>query len=116
MPIYEYRCDACGHITSVLVRSFSDAPKPVCEECKSERMSRAVSRPALIRSSGGSDAGKLQPVDPRWAIQQMGEMYNQQGSDPGKAFNEIVGRAAAGDSPHELKEAINEARKKESGA
>ncbi len=113
MPIYEYRCDSCGHVTSILVRSFSDTSLPKCEACNSAAVTRNVSRPALIRSRGGSEAGTLQPADPRKTIQQMGEMYDQQGVDAGRGFDEIVSRAAAGDSPQELKEAMKEVRQKE---
>jgi putative FmdB family regulatory protein len=114
MPIYEYRCNACGHITSVLVRSSATASAPTCEACASGDVARHVSLPALIRSTGGAESGTLRAVDPRRAIQEMGDMYNQKGMDPGKGFNEIVSRVAAGDSPHELKEAIKEVRQKES--
>ena len=32
MPIYEYRCDACGHTFEVF-QKFSDAPVETCEVC-----------------------------------------------------------------------------------
>lgn len=32
MPIYEYRCDRCGHTFEVF-QKFSDAPIESCEEC-----------------------------------------------------------------------------------
>jgi putative FmdB family regulatory protein len=115
MPIYEYRCDACGHITAILVRTPGGAHDPKCEECGGAGMTRNVSRPGLIRSRGGAaETGSLQPANPREAIRQMSEMYNSSGTDPGRGFNDVVRRVEAGDSPHELKEAIKEARQKES--
>ena len=33
MPIYAYRCDACGFARDVL-QKISDAPLTVCESCK----------------------------------------------------------------------------------
>lgn len=33
MPIYEYRCDSCGHQFEV-IQKFSDSPLEVCESCK----------------------------------------------------------------------------------
>ena len=32
MPIYEYRCDACGH-TLEAFQKFSDEPLEICEVC-----------------------------------------------------------------------------------
>jgi len=32
VPIYEYRCTACGH-TFEVVQKFSDAPRSACEVC-----------------------------------------------------------------------------------
>ncbi len=32
MPIYEYRCEACGH-TFELMQKFADAPAETCEVC-----------------------------------------------------------------------------------
>jgi putative FmdB family regulatory protein len=32
MPIYEYKCSKCGHITEVW-QQFSDAPLQTCEVC-----------------------------------------------------------------------------------
>ena len=49
MPIYEYRCEACGHEFEALVRS-SDTP--VCEKCASPKLARLLSLPA----APGSDA------------------------------------------------------------
>ena len=32
MPIYEYRCDTCGHVTEAW-QKFSDPPMSTCEAC-----------------------------------------------------------------------------------
>ncbi len=115
MPIYEYRCGDCGHVTTIFVRMPGGARDPKCEECGGGAMTRNVSRPGLIRSrSGAAESGSLRPVNPREAIRQMSEMYNSSGSDPGRGFNDVVRRVEAGDSPQELKEAIKEARQMES--
>jgi putative FmdB family regulatory protein len=42
MPVYEYRCDKCGHCMEVLVKS-SNAPRPVCEKCGSKELTRQFS-------------------------------------------------------------------------
>lgn len=44
MPIYEYRCEDCGHEFEALVRS-SDTP--ACEKCASPKLARLLSLPAI---------------------------------------------------------------------
>ena len=50
MPIYEYRCQACEQVSSVLVRSISAKLKPKCEHCGSTRMKRMMSRLSPVKS------------------------------------------------------------------
>jgi putative FmdB family regulatory protein len=53
MPIYEYRCHDCGHLTEQL-RSMSAADEPVvCEECESKDTARVQS---VFSASAGSAA------------------------------------------------------------
>lgn len=42
MPIYEYRCDACGHQQEFLQR-MSDAPLKKCPACGKPKLSKLVS-------------------------------------------------------------------------
>ncbi len=42
MPIYEYRCDSCGHDLEVLQR-MSDEPMRDCPECKEPALRKLVS-------------------------------------------------------------------------
>jgi len=42
MPIYEYRCDACGHQKEVLQR-MSDKPLTKCPKCGKRRFHKLVS-------------------------------------------------------------------------
>jgi putative FmdB family regulatory protein len=49
VPIYEYRCDVCGHTFDVLQR-FSDAPVESCEVCGGPV--RKVLHPAAIHFKG----------------------------------------------------------------
>lgn len=48
MPIYEYRCEACGTRFSVLFWP-PEEPRPRCRRCGSTKASRLVSRVALLR-------------------------------------------------------------------
>lgn len=62
MPIYEYRCEACGRRSSALLPSFS-SPDPVCPHCGKSALRRLVSTFATVRSEdagddfGGDDIG-----------------------------------------------------------
>lgn len=51
MPIYEYRCEACGHDFEELVRSSDDTVP--CPECDSEQVGRKLS--VFAFKSKGSD-------------------------------------------------------------
>jgi putative FmdB family regulatory protein len=54
MPIYEYRCEACGERFEELVPA--DAPAPACPRCGAERAKRLMSAQAapfdIVRSPG----------------------------------------------------------------
>ena len=58
MPIYEYRCDACGKRSSALLPSYS-SPDPACPHCGKSALKRLVSTFATARSGddGGDDFG-----------------------------------------------------------
>jgi len=42
MPIYEYRCEKCGHVTEFLEKTAARA-KHVCEKCGSDQLEKAFS-------------------------------------------------------------------------
>ena len=46
MPIYEYRCENCGHDMEVLQR-ISDPPRRDCPECKEPALRKLVSAAAF---------------------------------------------------------------------
>ena len=78
MPIYAYKCDACGHAKDVL-QKMSDAPLSVCPACGAAVFTKQLtaagfqlkgsgwyatdfkggttSAPASDKSGGGSDSG-----------------------------------------------------------
>ena len=51
MPIYEYRCTACGRQFEVM-QKMSDKPLTKCEEC-SGKLEKLISRTAFQLSGGG---------------------------------------------------------------
>ena len=50
MPIYEYRCRACGKTSTFFTRSINEPLEPVCSSCESSDMHRAVSAFAYHKS------------------------------------------------------------------
>jgi putative FmdB family regulatory protein len=52
MPIYEYRCGACGHELEAL-QKISEAPLKDCPECQEGVLKRLVSAPAFRLKGGG---------------------------------------------------------------
>lgn len=44
MPIYEYKCNNCGHEYE-LIEKMSDAPNTECEKCHKNSAQRLVSAP-----------------------------------------------------------------------
>ena len=46
MPLYEYRCEACGHQFEV-IQKFSDEPIAVCPKCGAGPVAKLLSSPAF---------------------------------------------------------------------
>lgn len=46
MPIYEYRCTACGHAFE-LIQKMSDPPAKKCPQCGKGKIEKRVSRSAV---------------------------------------------------------------------
>jgi putative FmdB family regulatory protein len=60
VPIYEYRCDACDRLSSVLVRSTRVAPSVMCEHCGGADLHRVMSRvqsPRVASDPGQATGG-----------------------------------------------------------
>jgi putative FmdB family regulatory protein len=52
MPIYEYRCGACGHHVEAL-QKMADAPLRKCPDCGKSQLKRLVSAPQFrLKGSG----------------------------------------------------------------
>ncbi len=117
MPIYEYRCEACGRRFSVFWRNFSDVKedKIICKRCGSEEVSRLVSKVRVVRSEESrmedladpSAWGDLDENDPKSMGKFMRKMMNELGDeagDLGPEFEEVIDRLEAGQDPEEIEE------------
>ena len=99
MPIYEYRCDKCRRVTSVLTTRISEKVEAVCDKCGSKKMSRLMSRFAMPRSEESrleslADPSKLGDVDendPKSLARMMKRMGTEMGDEfGGDDFDEAV--------------------------
>jgi putative FmdB family regulatory protein len=52
MPIYEYRCDNCGHELET-IQKVSEAPLTTCPACEKEGLRKKVSRAGFRLKGGG---------------------------------------------------------------
>ena len=71
MPIYEYKCNACGDVTEILERGGGNREVPKCENCGSADVEKMLSSFAAVMAGGegaseGSCCGLNSPCsDPK---------------------------------------------------
>lgn len=91
MPIYEYRCEACGTISEFLLMRIDEKFSPQCKRCQSKKMSRVLSRVRVLRSEESrmegladpSKWGDLDENDPKSMAKWMKRMGKELGEDVG---------------------------------
>jgi putative FmdB family regulatory protein len=105
MPIYEYRCDRCRRVTSVLTTRISEKVEAVCDKCGSKKMSRLMSRFAMPRSEESrlealadpSRLGDVDENDPKSLARMMKRMGTEMGDEfSGPEFDEAVEQMESG--------------------
>jgi putative FmdB family regulatory protein len=99
MPIYEYRCDKCRRVTSVLTTRVTEKVAAVCTHCGGKKMRRLMSRFAMPRSEESrldsladpSRIGDVDENDPKSVARMMKRMGNEMGDEfNGADFDEAV--------------------------
>jgi len=113
MPIYEYRCAACGRVTEAFHRDLAKAKPPACEHCGSRKTSRAISRFATPKTEAqvleqygtpepgaGPDAYKDPRQIGRWAEKRFEEM----GVEMPQEAKRMIDAAREGDLPDPVKD------------
>jgi putative FmdB family regulatory protein len=102
MPIYEYRCLACGKRSSLLVLSITNPSPVACKHCQSAQVERIMSRFAAPKSEEArlasltdpSKLGDLDENDPQSMARFMKHMGQEMGEDLGDEFEEGLDEAA----------------------
>jgi putative FmdB family regulatory protein len=89
MPIYEYRCQACGKKSEIITLRVSEEVSPTCRHCGSENLNRMMSRvrvrlseeTRLERLADPSRLGGLDENDPKSMARWMKTMTREMGDD-----------------------------------
>jgi putative FmdB family regulatory protein len=61
MPIYEYKCSGCNHVTSALVQGYTYPEDLRCEKCGSDNLKRIISKVNYHTS----ESDRLSSYDPK---------------------------------------------------
>lgn len=85
MPLYEYKCDACG-ATFELIQKFSDPPADTCQKCGKGPVQKLVSSPAFQFKGSG------------WYITDYAQKGKSSGDSAGKDSGGDKAAAASSDS------------------
>ena len=82
MPIYSYKCNACGHQSDVL-QKMSDAPLTICPACGKDSYSKQLTAAGFVLKGGG------------WYVT---DFKNQKGKGQEKEQNAQVEKKSGDDS------------------
>ena len=97
MPIYEYRCEDCQHLNSVLVYSWSQDKERTCARCNGANLNRLISQFTMKRSWGeslnwapsGETLRDVNEDDPRSVDRFMGRIKQEMGGQVTSDFEEM---------------------------
>ena len=111
MPIYEYKCDDCGRLTSVFTKSMSAKVNAECNHCGSKKMSKALSKFAYHQSTSrvleqhGSEPTSLEDYkDPRQIGRWAERKFEEYGMDMPDQAKEMIDAAREGEMPSPVDE------------
>jgi len=106
MPIYEYRCRDCGHLSSFLLLRVDEPFIPVCRRCRGSSLERLLSRVNVRLSeetrferlaAGDLDLEGLDEQDPGSVARVLKKMGPLMGDDfSPEEVDEIVAEAVTG--------------------
>jgi putative FmdB family regulatory protein len=85
MPIYEYRCAACGHEMDAL-QKLSDAPLKKCPECGKQKLARLMSAPSFrLKGSGWYETDFKNDSDKKRNLVESGDAPAEKSDSAGEA-------------------------------
>lgn len=93
MPIYAYRCRACGGVTDAYA-SINDSPQRIeCEHCHADDTHRIIARVAYH----ASDNAKTSKLDPKYEKMVDDAMRKSSNADPDRLFRKMKPFSSAKD-------------------
>jgi len=111
MPIYEYKCQDCGRLTSVFVKSITSEVDTACRHCGGANLSRAVSGFAYHKSEAtilqeyGSEPKRVEDYrDPRQIGRWVERKFHEMGEDLPDSTRKMIDAAREGELPPPLSE------------
>ena len=111
MPIYEYRCEMCGGMSSFFTKSINTAVEPVCAHCQGRDMRRAMSTFATGRSSRPAQGNYSSEMmgspqnyyrDPRNIGRHVEDSFSRHGVEMPESVRNTIQAAREGDLPKGL--------------
>jgi putative FmdB family regulatory protein len=98
MPIYEYRCEACGHTLDAL-QKVADAPLSECPACGKPALKRLISAPAFrLKGSGWYETDFKSDKDKKRNLAETGRSESVENSkNTGKAESGDAKKSPKGD-------------------
>jgi putative FmdB family regulatory protein len=124
MPIYEFFCADCNTIFNFFSRSVNTKKRPKCPRCKTQTLSRMMSRFAVTgkareEGDGGDlpfDEGRMEKAmqalageaesineeDPRQAANLMRKLTDMTGLELGPGMTEALRRMESGEDPDQI--------------
>ena len=111
MPIYEYKCQKCGRLTSIFVRSASSTVEASCKACGSRRLGRTLSAFAYHRSESvvladyGAEPTRLEDYkDPRQIGRWTERKFRESGIEMPEEARKMIDAAREGELPEPVKD------------
>ena len=111
MPIYEYRCQDCGRVTSFFVRSIGSEVTAVCSHCGSSDMARRMSSFAMGKTvasvheqfaPGSEHRSPEYYQDPRNIGRNVESAFEKFGVDMPQSVRDNIDAARSGETPKGL--------------
>ncbi len=114
MPVYEYRCNACGRKAALFYKTYKDydaataSHTQTCPHCGSHQLTRLISRVAIQKPGhdyANMSSGEMLNVLEGGDSREVGRMMQQLGQDEAiddPALSEISERLMKGDDPDKI--------------
>jgi putative FmdB family regulatory protein len=117
MPMYDYRCNACGRPFALFYKTYKDydAAQPVCPHCGSADVGRRIKRVAIAspsRDLSNLSSNEMLSVLDGGNSQEIGKLFQQVGDtagvDMGETYTEATKRLLKGESVDKVERDLSE--------